>query len=132
MAGTASSSTRAFEPAASCGDEMFTITASNKDDEAVVVLVGELDISTAPRLAEALQCLPRSGQRRTVVDVSALSFCDSSGLAVLVHARQRHEALGIRLILTGATSALKRLLGITGLGAYLGTDGDMSAGAPTP
>lgn len=81
-----------------------------------ITLAGDLDPATAPQLEEALATVV-SDQTvgRVVLDLSGLSFLDSSGLRVLVAAR---EALGSRdadLALKGPTANTRRLLDITGL-----------------
>jgi anti-sigma B factor antagonist len=66
----------------------------------VLVLVGELDMATAPALddhlfrALLLDCPPR-----IVVELSGVRFCDSSGAGALVRGWKRATALGGELVL---------------------------------
>src|SRR5581483_12021705 len=77
--------------------------ASRADDRAgsqlVVRVDGELDLFTGDALAQRLTALVAQRPREVVLDVSALTFCDSSGLAVLVNAEQAAKAQGVRIVL---------------------------------
>ena len=67
--------------------------AANSDDSPefnFIYLQGELDLTTTDGLAETLSGVKRS----TVVDISAVTFMDSSGLAEFIQAKQRVEARG--------------------------------------
>jgi anti-sigma B factor antagonist len=62
---------------------------------------GELDIATAGELREAVIETIGAGHADIVVDLSAVTFIDSSGLGVLVGATKRCHHAGGRLVLTG-------------------------------
>ena len=49
-----------------------------------VVVKGELDLATAPELAQRLEELAATGQREVTVDLSGLEFLDSQGIHVLL------------------------------------------------
>jgi anti-anti-sigma factor len=82
-------------------------------DDGVTLLVmpdGELDVHTAPKLERALaRCT--SSHKVLIVDVTRISFIDSTGLKTLVAARDR---IGDRLLLAGENPVLDRLLELTG------------------
>lgn len=82
-------------------------------DAAVLVLHGELDMASAPRLAEELERTASRDVDRVVVDVTDLAFCDSSGLAVLMSWHRRCEQDGRQLVLRSPQPSLVRLLEIT-------------------
>ena len=60
----------------------------------IAELSGELDIAGAPALREQLLGLLRSGSSRLVIDLSKVSHCDASGLAVLIGTGRRARLLG--------------------------------------
>lgn len=55
----------------------------------VLVVEGELDIATAPRMMSALNEALAEGEDPLVVDLSEVLFMDSTGLALLINARRR-------------------------------------------
>ena len=78
---------------------------------------GELDLSTSPQLEEAIA--HASSASRVVLDLSAMSFMDSSGLAVLLSARKRAETDGLELIVDGANEHAQRLMELTGTAQFI-------------
>jgi anti-anti-sigma factor len=81
----------------------------------IAMLAGELDIATTPALRERLHSLFSPGVRLLIVDLSGVSFCDVSTLAVLVATQRRARRLGITVRLAGPRPQVARLLRITGL-----------------
>jgi anti-sigma B factor antagonist len=82
-------------------------------DDGTTLLVmphGELDVHTAPNLSRALERCT-SDHKVLIVDVTGISFIDSTGLKTLVAARERVRE---RLLLAGANPVLDRLLELTG------------------
>jgi len=86
---------------------------------AVVELAGELDLASAPALREQLLGLLRQGSSRLVLDLSRVSFCDASGLAVLVGTSHRARRLGGFLRLAAVPRQAVRVLDLTGLDRHL-------------
>lgn len=85
-------------------------------------LGGELDITTVPEFAATIDKLVEDGQRRLLVDLTELSFCDSSGLAAFVRGDDLAGSRGGWLRLTGATGRVDRVLRISGLAELLRYD----------
>jgi anti-anti-sigma factor len=71
--------------------------------------------SRAPALREQLIGLLRPGASRLVVDLSGVTFCDASGLAVLVGVARRVGLLGGVLRLAAPTPLVSTVLRLTGL-----------------
>jgi anti-sigma B factor antagonist len=93
--------------------ERLTITTAIGDDGRVVVAVaGEVDLATAPQLAE---CLLGITDRDVAVDLSAVSFLDSSGVSALVAGNKALTATGHSLRTFGEQDNVRRVLEITGL-----------------
>ncbi len=78
----------------------FDILVTQTEAAAVVRVIGDLDLSAAPRLRGELIGLVERGRRTVTVDLSELDFLDSSGLSVLVTRLKRCSEgggdLGIR------------------------------------
>ncbi|QXC61525.1 STAS domain-containing protein [Aquihabitans sp. G128] len=88
-----------------------------------ITLVGELDPATAPQLEEAIDGLLGDGTvDRVVLDLTGLTFLDSSGLRVFVTARQSLADRGGELALRGPSANTQRLLDITGLGELISVE----------
>ena len=85
----------------------------------IAELTGELDVASAPALREQLLSLLRPGSSRLVIDLSRVSFCDASGLAVLVNTARRARLLGGFLRLAAVSPQVGRVLNITGLHRHL-------------
>ena len=80
----------------------------------VVQVSGELDIRTCERLERAAGELVDQG-RRVVLDLAELTFCDSTGLAVLVRLHKRADTAGGTLVLRSPVPRVQNLLTLTGL-----------------
>ena len=78
-------------------------------------LEGELDIATTPALRERLLSVFSPGMRLLIIDLSGVSFCDVSTLAVLVGAQRRASGLGITVRLAAPRPQMAKLLRVTGL-----------------
>jgi anti-sigma B factor antagonist len=85
----------------------------------IAELAGELDIASAPALREQLLSLLRPGSSPLVIDLSKVSLCDASGLAVLVGIGRRARLLGGSLRLAAVSPQADRVLHITGLQRHL-------------
>ena len=97
------------------GSEHLQFDIDEKEDLTRGRLEGELDVHTAPSLAEAMEQASANGATTIVVDAAALRFCDSSGIQVLVAARERAVEAGGSLTIEGVQGALERVLTVTGL-----------------
>jgi anti-sigma B factor antagonist len=88
--------------------------------QVVVVVAGEIDMATAPRLGA---CLAGHTDRDVVVDLAGVTFLGSSGLSTLVSARRALRAAGHTLRTTGERDHVRTVLEVAGLlGPLHGTD----------
>jgi anti-anti-sigma factor len=78
-------------------------------------LEGDLDIATTPVLRERLLSVLRPGMPLLVLDLSGVSFCDVSALAVLIGTQRRARGLGITVRLAAPRPQMAKLLRVTGL-----------------
>ena len=85
----------------------------------VIVVAGELDISTAPRLKAALDDAVASGRTRVVVDLADTSFVDSTSLAAIVGANNRLRSLDGALTVVNTDPHVAKMLEMTGFNALL-------------
>ncbi|MFH8255507.1 STAS domain-containing protein [Streptomyces roseolus] len=97
---------------------MFSVEVEEEERGTVLVLRGELDHDSAVQLDEA-------GRRGTgaaggaagpvVVDLAALTFCDSSGISALLRLHRHASARGRPLELAAVPRTVRRLFALTGL-----------------
>lgn len=75
-------------------------------------LRGEMDLATAHQLRDALV---QFGTSSIVLDLSAVTFLDSSGIGVLLSARERIAAEGKDFVIEEASEAVRQVLTYSGL-----------------
>jgi anti-sigma B factor antagonist len=84
----------------------------------VAALDGELDLATRPGLAGRLDPLAEAG-RHLILDLSALSFCDCTGLDLFLHWQRQAAAAGGALHVVAATPRIRQLMALTGTSRLL-------------
>jgi anti-anti-sigma factor len=87
-------------------------------DAAWIRVAGELDIATAPRLAQTLR-QAQTRARRVVLDLRELTFADSYGVHLILDANNRAKEFARRLVLVRGPSHVDRLLTLTGASEVL-------------
>ncbi|MEU4654042.1 STAS domain-containing protein [Streptomyces sp. NPDC023723] len=96
-------------------EQLLTVTQRRTPEGPFVLEVkGELDHHSAPLLTEAVAAAPFDEQG-VVVDLAGLTYCDSTGITVLVTAYQRSLATGSPLGLAAVGPEHMRVFGIIGL-----------------
>ena len=95
-----------MSPAASRPLEVRVLSAGQ---ESVVVLAGELDIATATLVAHEIAPLVAEATE-LVIDVSALSFADATGLSALYGPARELRARGGRLVLRHPTRMVRKVI----------------------
>ena len=91
------------------------VSVTRGGDETVVAVIGELDMSTAERLSEAVNAELREGQTRIVLDLAELTFCDSLGLGTLVVLSRTAAVQQTYLLLRNPSPFFTRMLDVTGV-----------------
>jgi anti-anti-sigma factor len=81
----------------------------------VVFLRGELDFDGAPELGRLLEEFRAEGERDVVVELSELTFIDSSGISVLVGAARAAAAEQGMLVVAAATAHVQRVFDIVNI-----------------
>lgn len=79
----------------------------------VIAVAGEVDLAVTEQLIDALRQMADDDQ--VFVDLSGCEFLDSTGLAVLVRARNELRDEGHRLAVFAPSAQVARLLEVTGL-----------------
>ncbi|GAA4261441.1 STAS domain-containing protein [Dactylosporangium darangshiense] len=89
------------------------------DDQIVIVLRGELQQATVAQFRQAVTEVLAARPAQLVIDLSLITFMDSSGLSALVGARHACDKTGCRVAVSGLSPAVRRALHATGLTDYL-------------
>ncbi len=97
--------------------EPFQIVESTTDGRRVIALCGELDLSNAARLEARL-----GGRIDTVLDLSELSFIDSSGIRVVISTAQRAQSEEWEFTVANPQPAVLRVIKLVGLAHHLGLE----------
>jgi anti-sigma B factor antagonist len=81
----------------------------------VVATPAEIDTTNAARLQSALLKAAANGHSTLVVDMTQTTFCDSSGLHILLAAHKKAQAEGRQVLLVIPTTTVLRVFAITGM-----------------
>jgi stage II sporulation protein AA (anti-sigma F factor antagonist) len=94
-------------------EERFSATWSGRT--AVVTATGEIDLTNAEGLRDALLSALNAGALGLVVDMTATTFIDSAGVTALVRASRRATATEATVRLAVAAPAVLRVLNLVGI-----------------
>ena len=95
--------------------EILDVMSEDRNGLVHVALVGELDLSTVAKVQEELRRVEASSPATLVVDLSKLTFLDSTGLRCIVTADERARAEGRRIVIVRGPDAVQRVFAITRL-----------------
>jgi anti-sigma B factor antagonist len=93
---------------------ILEVESEERDGLVHVALRGELDLSTVGKVDDELQRWEGS-TRDVVLDLSRLTFLDSTGLRCVVRADERAKEDGRRLVVVKGPEAVQRVFEITRL-----------------
>ena len=93
----------------------FETSLDREGGVATVTLRGEADVVTVDQLRVVLGEALATRPREVVVDLTGLTFIDSTGLGALVFGFQRARDAGIRFRLAHPSTTVKQILVLSGL-----------------
>jgi anti-sigma B factor antagonist len=101
-------------------DETMLVTPppesmSRKQQTNVLPLNGEIDLHVSPDVAESLRTMIEQRPNQIVVDLTKVTYLDSSGLAVLIEGMQNVQKYGGRFGLAGVQDDVKHVFDIARL-----------------
>ena len=105
---------------------LLQIEAHDHDGLAHVVLTGELDLSTIEKVEQELARVDGTGPETVALDLSRLTFLDSSGLRVIVSADKRARRENRRFVVVRGPETVQRVFAITRLDEQLELVDDLS------
>jgi anti-sigma B factor antagonist len=96
--------------------ESFGVSVVDVGDVHVVRPTGELDLESADSFTQRLVDIPGS---TVVVDLSGLSFMDSSGISALIKVKTQMEHDGDSLLICRPPPNVLRVMEVTGLADWV-------------
>jgi anti-anti-sigma factor len=109
------SSLGARDPLASQQVEILEVETENRNRGVRIALRGELDLSTVGKVQDELRRVEASSPALVVLDLSKLTFLDSTGLRCLVTADERARDEGRRVVIVRGPEPVQRVFSITRL-----------------
>jgi anti-sigma B factor antagonist len=106
----------------------MTIDVKDINSTVEVLIKGEIDAYTAPKLRESLFPLSEQEQVSMIVDLTDVSYMDSTGLGVFVGLFKSIKAHNGNLKLVGLSERLHRLFDITGLADIIDINSNSEGG----
>jgi anti-sigma B factor antagonist len=96
---------------------MLLNVVRKEDDRGWTILAvdGEIDIATAPVLDEAIEQAVSDGCEKIAIDLTSVSFMDSTGLRTLIVAHRSLEGTEGRLVVIPGSGPIRRLLEVAGV-----------------
>jgi len=91
-----------------------TGAAATAGETVTLFVCGEVDLASAPALEQTLRNAEREVTSEMVVDLSGVTFMDSTGLHLLLDARDRASHRGYRLRYRNIPAQAERLFEIAG------------------
>ncbi|MFJ4714790.1 STAS domain-containing protein [Streptomyces sp. NPDC088785] len=121
-------------PGAIPGDPSHALRLATEPGPAgpLLVLTGDLDYESAPRLLETLTEVAVPDGGTLTLDLSDVRFFDSGGINALLRARRALQERGSRLAVSALSPVVERIFRITGLDTVLVPDGPAGTGTGTP
>jgi anti-anti-sigma factor len=97
----------------------LTLRSEREGDVHTISLSGELDLATAAEVQRELERVEATDAESIVLDLSELTFMDSTGVRLLVTAHARARADSNRLALLRGGRAVQRILQLSGVDTLL-------------
>lgn len=96
-------------------EETFEVSTESGSGYVLVSVVGEVDVATAPLLRDRLEEAVAEGFPTVVVDLTGVTFLDSTALGVLIEASKLCEAAGRTMRIAVSEPRILKIFEITGL-----------------
>jgi anti-sigma B factor antagonist len=109
-------------------DNHFQLVLENTDNRLSLRIAGDIDLAIEPKLTAVLvaltELLDDDENDSVVVDMTRVTFCDSTGVAFLLRVQQTASAAGASFSIRGASPIVRRVLGVLALQGLLDNDRD--------
>ena len=96
-------------------DRDATFDTTEHPGTRVLAVTGEIDLAMAARFAEELTALIAGTDGMSVIDLSGVTFIDSSGVRELLKAKRQAEMTKKQLLLLNPSPSCRRVLEVSGV-----------------
>jgi anti-sigma B factor antagonist len=107
-----------------CEENLFT---QQHDEQVVIALPEEIDVTNSPGLCEMLLKAISGHPAVLVADMTATTFCDSSGMGAIVAAYRQAAAAGADMRLAIRHPAARRVFELNGIDTVISIYPDLPA-----
>jgi anti-sigma B factor antagonist len=107
--------------------EKFLIDQHETNEEYIVYLSGELDLSVAPQLRAALESIVNQVDKALVLNLKELKYIDSTGIGIIISVLKIRDELNASFTVREIPASIKRLFDLTGISEFLNERKDNEA-----
>ena len=91
------------------------ISSEITDEKAIIRIEGEVDVSNASELRDALDTALADGSKEVEADFAEVAYIDSTGIGVLVGAAHRAQESGSVLVVANPQKNVERVFTLLGV-----------------
>lgn len=91
------------------------ISSEITDEKAIIRIEGEVDVSNASELRDALDTALADGAKEVEADFAEVAYIDSTGIGVLVGAAHRAQESGSVLVVVNPQKNVERVFSLLGV-----------------
>jgi anti-anti-sigma factor len=99
--------------------QKLSLEVAAEGDAVTIRLHGEVDLAGKPLIDDAVDALEIAG-RDLIIDLSGVTFMDTTGIKFLIETKRRCDAGGAHLVVASPTPSVRRLLEICSVHELLG------------
>ena len=108
-------------------DDHYAIEATDEDHARRLVLSGEIDLSTQTVLLDAFTKELHGPAQRLIVDLTNVTFLDSTGINALLNGHKEAKAAGKQFVIVPGPEQVMHSLKVTGVDTVLDLSGQARA-----
>ncbi|MFD2611819.1 STAS domain-containing protein [Paenibacillus gansuensis] len=106
--------------------DKFQIRTENKENECVLYVSGELDLSMAGEMRSAVEPLMEQTERTLVLNLKDLTYIDSTGIGIILSILKARTANKGPFLVEDIPVKIKRLFDMTGVSKFIPTNGQFA------
>ncbi|MDF2670726.1 MAG: anti-sigma factor antagonist [Paenibacillus sp.] len=99
--------------------QKFNIDWQESQEEVILLLNGELDLSVAPEFRSALERIVNRADVILVLDLQRLKYIDSTGIGILVSVLKIRDEINAPFLVRNIPPAIRKLFDLTGISGFL-------------